>query len=200
MKMTTSAYFTRAANLQRLHDGPLGPYIDLYASRLRGLVRGTIVRHLPAVRRFLQEAGVETTGDFAKLDQAVVIGFVERHARDRSPATARNMCWALRAFLRYLRWEGWTLVDLAGSGFCQVSRQPTRCSGSSLSMECQPLWFSRILARDLTEPKIWRLGVSKTRSTNACCPPVKITQKPNMSRFKKMCTKIDTSWLLFFGL
>ena len=34
--MTTSAYFTRAANLQRLHDGPLGPYIDLYASRLVG--------------------------------------------------------------------------------------------------------------------------------------------------------------------
>jgi len=211
--MTTSAYFTRAANLQRLHDGPLGPYIDLYASRLvgegyrrltawrclhlvgdfscwlkrrqlgvhdvdeqtvatyltdrveqrrpqpgdrltlkkllavlrqvdaiapqgpvelspcerifedfagylareRGLVCGTIIRHLPAVRRFLQEAGVETTGDFAKLDQAVVIGFVERHARDRSPATARNMCWALRAFLRYLRWEGWTSADLAGS-------------------------------------------------------------------------------------
>jgi site-specific recombinase XerD len=25
------------------------------------------------------------------------------------------MCWALRAFLRYLRWQGWTSVDLAGS-------------------------------------------------------------------------------------
>jgi site-specific recombinase XerD len=86
-----------------------------YLARDRGLVRGTIVRHLPAVRRFLQEAGVETTGDFAKLNQAIVIGFIERHARDRSPATARNMCWALRAFLRYLRWQGWTSVDLAGS-------------------------------------------------------------------------------------
>ena len=30
--------------------------------------------------------------------------------------------------------------------FCQVSRQPTRCSGSSPSMKRQPLWFSRILA------------------------------------------------------
>jgi len=26
-------------------------------------------------------------------------------------------------------------------GFCQVSRQPTRCSGSSTSMRYQPLWF-----------------------------------------------------------
>jgi hypothetical protein len=25
--------------------------------------------------------------------------------------------------------------------FCQVSRQPTRCSGSSTSMRYQPLWF-----------------------------------------------------------
>jgi hypothetical protein len=33
--------------------------------------------------------------------------------------------------------------DLLGStwGFCQVSRQPTRCSGSSTSMRYQPLWF-----------------------------------------------------------
>jgi predicted 3-demethylubiquinone-9 3-methyltransferase (glyoxalase superfamily) len=31
-------------------------------------------------------------------------------------------------------------VGLNG-GFCQVSRQPTRCSGSSTSMRYQPLWF-----------------------------------------------------------
>jgi hypothetical protein len=123
-----------------------------YLARERGLARGTIVGHLPAVRLFLQEMGIERTGDLARLDQAAVIGFIERHALDHSPATAKKTCCALRAFLQYLRWEGWTLVDLAGSGFGQVSRQPTRCSGSSLSMECQPLWFSRILARDLTEP------------------------------------------------
>jgi site-specific recombinase XerD len=211
--MTTSAYFSRAANLQRLHEGPLGIYIDLYASRLvgegycrstawrclrlvgnfscwlecrqlgvrdvdegaaatyltdragqrrpqvgdratlkkllavlrqvdaiapqgpvelsprerifedfagylareRGLARGTIVGHLPAVRLFLQEMGIERTGDLARLDQAAVIGLIERHALDHSPATAKKTCCALRAFLRYLRWQGWTSVDLAGS-------------------------------------------------------------------------------------
>ena len=211
--MTISAYFSRAANRQRLHEGPLGGFIDLYASRLikegyrrptawrclrlvadfgrwlerrhlgvrdideqvaaayladrfelrrsqcgdrsslnkflavlrqagviapsapaepsacerifddfatflareRGLVRSTILRHWPPVRRFLEEAGIESTDDFARLDQAAIIGFVERHAQDHSPATSKAMCWALRAFLRYLRRRGWTSADLAGS-------------------------------------------------------------------------------------
>ena len=56
-----------------------------------------------------------TIEDFATLDQAAVIGFIERHAHDHSPATAKGMCWSLRAFLRYLRWQGWTSVDLAAS-------------------------------------------------------------------------------------
>ena len=211
--MTTSAYFSRARNLRRLHEGPLDVYIDVYASRLvregyrrptawrclrligdfsrwlelrqlgvsnvdeetvaryladraghrrpqkgdrptlmkllavlrqvnviappmptelgacerifgdfagylareRGLVRVTIIHHRPVVRLFLQETGARTIDDFAKLDQAGVIGFVERHARGHSPATAKSMCWSLRAFLRYLRWEGWISLDLAGS-------------------------------------------------------------------------------------
>lgn len=211
--MTISTYFSRAGNQRRLHEGPLGVYIDEYAARLagegyrrstawrslrlvgdfsrwlerrhlgvgdvgervaasfleeragnrrpqtsdrptlnklltvlretgviappkpaevntrerifndfagylardRGLVHRTIVRHWPTVRLFLREEGVETVGDFARLDQAVIIGFVERHACDYSPATAKCLCWALRAFLRYLRRQGWTSIDLAGS-------------------------------------------------------------------------------------
>lgn len=211
--MTISAYFSRAGNRRRLHDGPLGVCIDAYAARLvgqgyrrstawrslhlvgdfsrwlachrlgagdvderavatflaeragcrrpqtsdrstlnkllvvlreagiaappkpaevnvrerifndfarylardRGLAPRTIIRHWPPVRLFLQEAGVEAIDDFARLDQAAIIGFVERHARDHSPATAKGLCWALRAFLRYLRRQGWTSIDLAGS-------------------------------------------------------------------------------------
>jgi site-specific recombinase XerD len=213
MAMTTSAYFSRAGNRQRLHEGPLGDYVDEYASRLvgegyrrptawrclrligdfsrwlegrhlgvhdideqvaatylagraehrrpqagdratlnkflavlrqagaiappkpvelsarerifedfasylareRGLVRRTIIRHWPPVRLFLQETGVETIGGFTKLDQAAVIAFVERHAHDHSPAAAKSLCWALRAFLRYLRRQGWIAADLAAS-------------------------------------------------------------------------------------
>jgi hypothetical protein len=32
--MATSAYFKSSKMLQRLHEGPLGGYIDLYSSRL----------------------------------------------------------------------------------------------------------------------------------------------------------------------
>lgn len=215
--MTTSTYFSREANLQRLHEGPPGIYIDRYASRLvqegyrrptawrclrlvadfsrwlehrqigirdvdeqaaaqyltdraglrrpqtgdrptlgkllavlrqadaiapwepiersarerifedfaghlareRGLDHATIVRHWPAVRMFLEEAGIEAISDFAKLDQAAVIGFVERHARDHSPGTAKSLCWALRAFLRYLWREG------------RPGRAPTAALGAS---------------------------------------------------------------------
>lgn len=92
-------------------------FIDFgdYLARELGLVPGTIASHRSAVRLFLQEVGVLTTGDFARLNQAVVIGFVERHANDYSPGAARHMCSSLRAFLRYLRWNGWISLDLAGS-------------------------------------------------------------------------------------
>lgn len=211
--MGTTAYFRRAANQQRLHQGPLGNYIDLYATRLvtegyrqstarrclrlvadfscwleqrhlsvndideqsasnyladraiyrrpqkgdratlnklllvlrhiniiapkrlvesstcvqifkefseylsreRGLVNRSIISQWPSIRLFLQEVGVESIADFARLDQAVVIGFVERHAHDHSPATAKKLCCSLRAFLRYLRWQGWISADLAVS-------------------------------------------------------------------------------------
>lgn len=211
--MTINAYFSRASNLKRLREGPLGDFIDLYASRLvvegyrqstswrclrlvadfsrwldsrrlgisgideqvvatylvdraelrrpqsgdrpnlikllavlrqagvvspiaptevnaskrifedfatylareRGLVNRTIVRHWPPIRRFLEEMGIEDTADFVKLDQAAIIGFVERHAQDHSAATAKAMCWVLRAFFRYLRRQGWSSIDLARS-------------------------------------------------------------------------------------
>ena len=211
--MTINAYFTSAANRRRLHEGPLGLFIDLFAARLvkegycrptawrclrlvadfsrwlecrhlgvreideqvavtyladradlrrpqigdrpnlnkllavlrqadviappmpaeesacerifedfaaflareRGLAHRTIVRHWPPVRRFLEETGIKSIDDFARLDQAAIIGFVECHTQDHSPATAKGMCWTLRAFLRYLRRQGWTSVDLASS-------------------------------------------------------------------------------------
>lgn len=48
--MTTSAFFSpaRPSVLRRLHDGPLGPYIDEYAAQLveQGLDRSTGKRTL----------------------------------------------------------------------------------------------------------------------------------------------------------
>src|SRR3546814_8662805 len=52
-------------------------------------------------------------GDFARLTPTNVLGYVERHARDTSAATAVAMCSRLRSFLRYLQVEGLIANDLA---------------------------------------------------------------------------------------
>ena len=66
------------------------------------------------IRLFLKETGTTRIEDFSRLRQVDVIGFVERHARDQSPDTAKGMCCSLRAFLRYLRYEDRISIDLAG--------------------------------------------------------------------------------------
>ena len=87
---------------------PLTPHdrifkaFDEYLQTERGLARKSIIRHLPIIRRFLQEVCPGGADDLGKVNQEDVIGYVERHAKDWSPKTAKVMCWSLRAFFRYL--------------------------------------------------------------------------------------------------
>jgi site-specific recombinase XerD len=85
-----------------------------YLQRERGLASTTIIRHLPTIRRFLCEvcpAGVE---DLGKINHAVIVRYVERHAHDGGPGSGKRMCSTLRAFLRYLHHEGRNPAPLAG--------------------------------------------------------------------------------------
>ncbi len=70
----------------------------------------TYARH---TRPFLRDMAITGTDHFARLTQADVLGYVERHARDASAATAVSMCSRLRSFLRYLQVEGLIADDLA---------------------------------------------------------------------------------------
>ena len=54
-----------------------------------------------------------TTSDLGKIKQEEVIRYVECHAQDRSPSSAKGMCWSLRAFLRYLHHTGLNPCALA---------------------------------------------------------------------------------------
>lgn len=91
---------------------PLTPHARIfkefedYLRTERGLVPGSIVRHRPIVRQFLQEVCPAGADDFGKINQESVIGYIERHARDWSPATGKTMCRSLRAFLRVARRSG----------------------------------------------------------------------------------------------
>jgi len=64
-------------------------------------------------RPFLRDMAITGTGHFARLAQADVLGYVERHAQDASAATAVSMCSRLRSFLRYLHVQGFIANDLA---------------------------------------------------------------------------------------
>jgi site-specific recombinase XerD len=84
-----------------------------YLQRERGLAPGSIARHLPVIRPFLCEVCPAGAKDLSKIDHADVVRYIERHARDGSPRSAKVMCWSLRAFLRYLHYQGLNPVALA---------------------------------------------------------------------------------------
>lgn len=85
-----------------------------YLRSERGLEARTIVHHLPAIRRFLCEVCPAGPNDLGKIKQEEVIRYIERHAQDWSPRSAKAMCWSLRAFLRYLHHTGLNPRALAG--------------------------------------------------------------------------------------
>jgi site-specific recombinase XerD len=84
-----------------------------YLQRERGLAPRSILRLLPTVRQFVGEAS-PARGDLGRIRQSDVVRYVERHARDASPKSARVMCSSLRAFLRYLHHKGLNPFPLAG--------------------------------------------------------------------------------------
>lgn len=64
-------------------------------------------------RRFLRDIAFTGSDDFTQLTHADIVGYVERHAHDGSPATAKILCTRLRSLLRYLHVEGYVAHDLA---------------------------------------------------------------------------------------
>ena len=94
-------------------DQILAEFSD-YLQRERGLAPMSIVRYLPAIRRFLCEVCPDGADALSKIDHRDVVRYVERHARDGSPTFGKAMCWSLRAFLRYLYHKGLNAVSLAG--------------------------------------------------------------------------------------
>jgi site-specific recombinase XerD len=96
-----------------LQDQIVAAFSD-YLRQERGLAPRTIVSHQPAIRRFLCELCPAGDDDLGRINQEDVTRYIERHARDRSPASGKAMCWSLRAFLRYLHHKGLNPLALAG--------------------------------------------------------------------------------------
>ncbi len=76
----TDQFFSTPAALARLHAGPLGPHMDLFASLLskRGYARSTIQRQLRVVAglsHWLEEQGLRVDD----LDEQSLSGFEEQN-------------------------------------------------------------------------------------------------------------------------
>ncbi|MGI9435233.1 MAG: site-specific integrase [Geminicoccaceae bacterium] len=94
------------------HEAIFQAFSD-YLEKERGLAPTSALRHLPVVRQFLWELCPSGAAALGKLDQEDIIQYIERHASDWSPRTGKVMCWALRAFLRYLYFKGLISLTLA---------------------------------------------------------------------------------------
>lgn len=84
-----------------------------YLVQRRGLSAGSAEGYVWFNRRFLHDIAFTTPDDFTRLTQADIVGYVERHAHDGSPATAKILCARLRSLLRYVHVEGYVAHDLA---------------------------------------------------------------------------------------
>jgi site-specific recombinase XerD len=99
---------------------PLTPHEQIfeafsqYLQQERGLATKSIVHHLPFIRLFLREMCPGGASELGRIRQTEVTRYIERHARDRSAASGKAMCWALRSFLRYLHHKGLNPLALAG--------------------------------------------------------------------------------------
>ena len=86
---------------------------EQYLRKDRGLCEATIVRHRTPLRKFLRQFCPIGISSFKTLTGKEVTQFLVQHAHDQSPSSAKNMCWTLRTFSRYLLSQGHTTYDLS---------------------------------------------------------------------------------------
>jgi site-specific recombinase XerD len=97
-----------------------------YLERRRGLSPTSAEAYVYFVRPFMRATSITHVDHLAGLTPDDVIGYVEQHAHDGSPATAGIMCARVRSFLRYLHVEGLVETDLAA---CVPSIKKWRMTG-----------------------------------------------------------------------
>jgi site-specific recombinase XerD len=84
-----------------------------YLLQERGLSQATATNYLPFIEQFLSERFEKGRVNLSQLRAPDVTSFVQRHARDFSPARASLLVTALRSFLRHLQFQGKIKTDLA---------------------------------------------------------------------------------------
>lgn len=88
---------------------------ELHLRHEQALSHATCVQYLPFAEHFLSEHFGKGPVDLSTLRAADVVGFIRSQATRLSQARAKAATIALRSFLRYLRYRGEILLDLAAA-------------------------------------------------------------------------------------
>lgn len=97
---------------------PLSQIIQDFEQHLmqnHGLCETSVIRHRIPLRKFLWQCCPDGVSCFSSLRGQDVRQFLVQHAHDQSPSSAKNMCWTLRAFARYLLYKGYTTYNLSSA-------------------------------------------------------------------------------------
>jgi site-specific recombinase XerD len=88
---------------------------EQYLREARGLAKATILNYVPFIHSFLEDRfgnGTVTLSDLCARD---VVGFVQRQAPHLNRKRAKLMTTAMRSFLKYARYCGEVVLDLAAA-------------------------------------------------------------------------------------
>jgi site-specific recombinase XerD len=88
---------------------------EQYLLQNHGLCKTSVIRHRTSLRKFLHQYCPLGVSSFSSLRGKDVRLFIAEHAHDQSASSAKNMCWTLRTFSRYLLHQGHTTYNLSSA-------------------------------------------------------------------------------------
>lgn len=86
---------------------------EQYLRETRALANATVINYLPFIRNFLKGRFGNGRATLSRLRACDVVRFVQREAPRVHPKRAKLLTSALRSFLRYARFRGESILDLA---------------------------------------------------------------------------------------
>jgi hypothetical protein len=115
-----------------------------YLSQERGLSVSIQCNYTRFAQQFLRERFGRGSVQFSRLSATDVTEFVRRHAHEVSARSAQHMVGALRAFLRYLRYQGEIATDLAACVPRVANWSYSACPGSCSQDKYSKCWITAI--------------------------------------------------------
>jgi hypothetical protein len=113
IKVLRALNATAAATIILDHLSQIIQDFEQHLMQNHGLCEISVIRHRIPLRKFLWQCCPDGVSNFSSLRGQDVRRFLVQHVHDQNPSSAKNMCWTLRAFARYLLYKGHTTYNLS---------------------------------------------------------------------------------------